>query len=542
VIVTLATRHRLRVTAAIGVTFVALLVLADRLFGSLRHAELRLIDDHEIVRFLGVDHSLALAEIPDVLAGTEVGAWGHGTRLRPVYFLFRLLETTWWGDDMALWYTARLVAVAIVGATVAFLLLRALTTPETKLGRFAALAAAAFGFGVATVLLPAWGDIASRLGPSEIYVALGLVPFTIGAIDVWREPSRRHGWILLLVGYLVIVGSKEDGILLALPLALLLWLKFRDAGRPFLLWTVTAISAIATAYIVLGIGLGLAGAGGDTYGESRSISGFVETIPANAYLFAIVAVLAVFLIRALRAGRTPDAARGIRSMVAAHGAIVFCGVLTLIALGDLLVYQNFVFDGRFAPDRYGILSQLAVVAAFGVLTVLAAQVATSRRLRVALPIILAVAIVLSPVGAGLYAAGDIRAASSFAASDSRALAAGLAAGVSELTSTKDSQAVLVIDRALDYERVYSVPQFVEYLGGPSRMILVTELDSAATKGNDLSSELARQLVTMAGEGNTEAGWRVLPSNDLDPSEPVICFVFTPSAAAAEECDSVHVLN
>ncbi|OJX66511.1 MAG: hypothetical protein BGO94_06490 [Micrococcales bacterium 72-143] len=61
-------------------------------FGQLRHARLGLIDDHEILRFLGSDHRLLLWEIPSVLGTTELANWGEDGRFRPAYYFLRAVE------------------------------------------------------------------------------------------------------------------------------------------------------------------------------------------------------------------------------------------------------------------------------------------------------------------------------------------------------------------------------------------------------------------------------------------------------------------
>ena len=46
-----------------------------------------LMDDHEIINYMGVDHQLSFKEIPGMLMKTEAGFNTGLARYRPVYFL-----------------------------------------------------------------------------------------------------------------------------------------------------------------------------------------------------------------------------------------------------------------------------------------------------------------------------------------------------------------------------------------------------------------------------------------------------------------------
>jgi hypothetical protein len=79
-------------------------------FGPFVSAKFGLIDDHEILRFLGPNHVVRFWDIPRLLiTKTEVGQWGTSSRLRPIYYILRLVETALWGDHAGLWYLTRIV-------------------------------------------------------------------------------------------------------------------------------------------------------------------------------------------------------------------------------------------------------------------------------------------------------------------------------------------------------------------------------------------------------------------------------------------------
>ena len=63
------------------------------LFGVNLNAKMGMIDDHEVVSFLGPDKDIAVGEIPQLLSKTEVGKWGEALRFRPVYYTLRIVES-----------------------------------------------------------------------------------------------------------------------------------------------------------------------------------------------------------------------------------------------------------------------------------------------------------------------------------------------------------------------------------------------------------------------------------------------------------------
>ena len=84
-------------------------IIVVGIFGRVLSAQWGVIDDHEIIAFLGQDRKLYLHEIFPALKSTEVGDFGSLTRYRPSYFLLRLLECVAWGANPLYWYAFRLV-------------------------------------------------------------------------------------------------------------------------------------------------------------------------------------------------------------------------------------------------------------------------------------------------------------------------------------------------------------------------------------------------------------------------------------------------
>ena len=84
------------VVASVVITFLLIREDLDARWG--------LLDDHEIMSFLGSDREATLAEFGPLLMSTEVGRIGTATRFRPSYYSMRIVETIAWGDSARLWY------------------------------------------------------------------------------------------------------------------------------------------------------------------------------------------------------------------------------------------------------------------------------------------------------------------------------------------------------------------------------------------------------------------------------------------------------
>src|SRR5262245_38435110 len=73
-----------------------------------------IIDDHEVMAFVGNQGHLGLGQIPQLLGKTEVVKIGQRfPRYRPTYYFLRLLETALWRNDPFFWYAFRVVLFGI---------------------------------------------------------------------------------------------------------------------------------------------------------------------------------------------------------------------------------------------------------------------------------------------------------------------------------------------------------------------------------------------------------------------------------------------
>ena len=536
---------RLRCLLIALLILVATTLAAVYLYGPMAGARLGIIDDHEILRFLGSDHRLSVAEIPALLvSATEVGQWGEASRFRPVYYAFRMIEASAFGDDATGWYVARIVAIVLIALAFSLLALAAVRRRTTT--RAGWLAAAAFaGFvALSVVTLPSLPDMIMRLGPSEIYVAGGLAILALGTALIWYRSASPVGWVLLPLGLIIAVGSKEDAVILTAPFVAFYVLKFADMRlRPLVLGVGTIAVAFA-GLVGLGVVLGSARNGGDIYGEGRSVRALIDLIPGNVFVgIAVLGVVVTLLTRvappALGGGRW---ARFRRSMLASPALLL--AILALYAvIGELYFYQNNALPAGFAPSRYGFITILATV-----LSVTAAGYSLSSRLptrrsaRIVVVLALGALIVVSPFGRQYSnAASDYRPAATATAAATRAFSTSLEIGVADVEREPATQVALVAQRPFDYERVFSLPHFLAFYGDVDAVFvrMAGELDENASS---YERDLWHQLDEMSKDGNLENGWRIDPIARWNPDQRTVCFAFGELAVEVDDCDAVHVVG
>lgn len=229
-----------------------------------------IIDDSQVIDFLGPDLKLRLSEIWNtMLTKTEVGTLQG--RFRPSYYTFILLETSLWGDNIHLWYLTRTAGFAVFLASIWWFMHR-------FVGGWLS--------GVLTIyiaLLPMWAGVWSRIGPSEIYgcILIGMMIFASYFVLFSDSPRTRNlNAIALALATVALVGAKETFIPLAGgSIAVLIWAWVRSRlSLPLAVVLVLAILCAGTGILLVVRRQLSAGGGEDFYGKSTAAAatlGFV---------------------------------------------------------------------------------------------------------------------------------------------------------------------------------------------------------------------------------------------------------------------------
>ena len=211
-------------------------------------AQWGLIDDHEIMAFLGTRKDLSFREIPGLLMKTEAGRPGDGVRYRPTYYLLRLVETAVWSKTPSLWYAFRIFILGIWTLITWRLLGRFL---GTIMGGLCCLLLLSHRF---------WADVLCQLGPAEAYCVVPLALFFLGFVELWRHKRPKADslwWGILVSSAVIAVGAKENFLFL-LPISAALFAHVWRRNRPgsfsiFLNGLLVAFGLFITIAVILGL-------------------------------------------------------------------------------------------------------------------------------------------------------------------------------------------------------------------------------------------------------------------------------------------------
>lgn len=212
-------------------------------FGQALESRWGIVDDHEVISFLGEDRSLSIDEFFSTLVdSTEIGLHQTIVRYRPFYYIARLTETMVWGYNVTSWYAFRIFLFVICVGIVWEILRKP------------------FGFWESGAMVlycltfPFWADIFVRLGPSETYTVPGLLMFGWGFGGIVRDGNGEiktrfwHG-LAMSVGAVICIGSKENFFFLILPLLYLVWRNWRNPKQRKLLFVSVGIPLAFATFI-----------------------------------------------------------------------------------------------------------------------------------------------------------------------------------------------------------------------------------------------------------------------------------------------------
>ena len=249
-----------------------------------------MIDDHEIFSFLGPGLHLPLTDIwSTLLAKTEVGTLQG--RFRPGYYVFKLIETSLWGDNVHLWYLVRTIGFAIFLGSIWWFM-----------RRFAGI----WLSGVLTVyvsLLPLWAGIWARLGPSEIYGAscIGIMLFAAYFLLFSDTPRTRNvSAVALMLSTVALVGMKETFIPIAGgTIAVFILVGIRKQLSPVVIAILMLVVLASLGGIVFVVGKQVTASGADYYAKSVELwpvlafagKGFLFAVERTWWLYAIPTLL-----------------------------------------------------------------------------------------------------------------------------------------------------------------------------------------------------------------------------------------------------------
>jgi hypothetical protein len=435
-----------------------------------------------------------------------------------------------------MWYSSRLflfgLAVSLIGFAVWLLVGKALEPARfsngVKLGiQFGVMSWATMSL----ISLSSWGDIVTRLGPSELYVFLGLSLMCFGLVMISNEIRPWVGSFIANFGFILAVSSKENALLLLLPLVVFVLIQLRRNRfvkvNLFLLY----VSSVVGGWVISGVLISISSTGGDIYAGQRTLSGFIQALQVNPQtpLLLGLALTVGILDWAMVNHSSKSGERKGQGIIAA----LKVRILSLIALSIILVYFGEVFfyqyainNSQFMP-RYGMISELAVV--FVSLLIVFQGLRSLSFLR---PLSLASAWKLFPLVVALSVVYGSFATIEGAAKNYPVLSEGSAAITAQqmsiieemadtLSESPSMQVYIFADKPFDYELVYSLPLFLEYYSERQVDFYLKSQIPEELKPDGYFQGLADTLDEISQEG----GWSIYPLSGFDTEKQTLCIYF-----------------
>lgn len=509
---------------------VAILSLITSLYFFRSNLKIQLgpIDDHEIVKFLGSDKQLWIWQIPNVLLeDTEVGSYGSSNRFRPTYYFFRLIETSAFGVDATYWYLARIILVALVCFFLTFGLIKLMSYRNQFVVLFLGTS-----FILAVCSLTSWQDIVARLGPSEIYLALGFSIFFYLSTLLTLEGFSKKSWLLLCVTYVVTLGTKENAIFLSLPFLLLGITAFLTSTKRLFVAISFAASVIFSILMSAGWILGMRSAGGDVYGNARTIETVqFQILQSLVYLrhsqefgFAVFAVLLYFFVSW---GLQKKWHKSFWYIIALQGTLHF-----------MIICEKIFYNAEMGNLRYQVITQIASLLLIAVSTILVLNVATlvvgSRGylLNTAVVLLFGLLLFRETIPAAQLAKSNFDLVAKDARSGTQFFQNQIAKIRDDLSANEYDAIVIQVSYIWDFEPVYAVSQYLEFYSGELPKYLHV-MPFPVNPG--LETNLLESLNSIAEDGYT--AWMIEPKSSLENATNRYCITLNNATKDTNICDN-----
>jgi len=476
-----------RIKHAAIVLFSTFLILY--IFGKILAAKWGVIDDHEIMYFLGRDSKLYLNEVLSFIKLTEAGHFGMTTRFRPSYYMLRLLETVLWGANPSTWYAFR-IGVLILAVSLFWKLL------SPRVGWLCGGLLCAY-----TLTFFYWVDIFGRLGPAEFYAVFGLPIYIWGLVNAIQVNSTKTRTILsglaIFLGAIICIGTKENFLILIIPSMYVAVKTFKLKNISQLFFVIGSI--IYGFYIGIAVILGLSQSGVDVY--SRSISPLIRLqvvfssyiLKENLLVFGVLGLLIIVLGGLLLIFRS---SKGIRKVL--FQATFWLFMLIVIYFSQLVFYNGSWPNGT----RYDFPGMLYIPAAIYILYIVAETIALEipnikyPRFVVKLGWIAALTILIFSRG---YQ--PIIEKIEYNVSKTTIFTNRLDKIVTLLKQNPEKALVLESGIVWDYEPIFSYERFLRAYGVENPLFVRIHGYSPETETSDLEEQLASTLLNISNQGN-----------------------------------------
>ena len=495
----------------VGIAFVGL-ALSFALLGPLCNSKIALIDENDIPYYMGAAGKVTISQIPAVvMEKTEAGTFGESSRMRPVAYTFRVIETALWGNEGKYWYTLRIIMFGAVIAITAWIYIR-------LVGVFLGIGLIAF-----TLSLRMWADIWARsTSPTEQYASVGTAVFAIGSlIFVDRLKSKEPlgaSTILMSLGAIVAMGSKENMLILEVPLALALLVGIAKRGLGtfgifFLLVCITVglyiVSSIAWYMHKTNIQ--------DIYGNNLNAKVFTGYLMQKAYFLIIISGSVLICLKFIKKAWLEQ--NHISSLI--DSIRIF--MMWLIVIMLIVISQQIFYTGRLPTHmRYDFPGMLAIPAIIVLVVLLSRRILDfwlpGRKFGGLINVAVGVALL---VYASLVK-WELPAAVAANVQRTRAFDEALTKTITEVSRRTDWPIVVRSYNPWDYEVVQALGILFVARSINNRRFLVHSIDEEGARTAFESDVLDRMLLDQSRDGQAERGY--LPLKEFEKVANSGCFV------------------
>jgi hypothetical protein len=491
---------------------------------NLLKAKFGLIDDHELVQFLGRDRELSLSETVGLMLNTtEVGEWGESKRFRPTYYFFRLLQTATFGNSAESFYVYRILIMSITATLVGVLAACLAKSLNAKIS----LATLLFWTLLAS-LLPVWADVVTRLGPSELEQSLFYTLFLILTWFAVSRPENSTYWILMLAVVVISAGLKENmAIAFIVTLLGMIYSKARLTSKK-LLTSVVIFSGILVALIELGPVIAIQQSNGtDIYGQNRGLTEMLRLL-LQGITSPHISVCIIFYLTVLYAGR--------KGKLKVPKEIEFL----ILAFNLILVSEYVFYAGNVRGNRYSMITQITLLICLIIGTILISELLVQSKktkrclyMTEAVVAILSLAILFTPA---LAAKNSL---SIYASAENTRKQSHMFQKDLELISKaaqNQKNIKFVVQSSWDYEPIYSTIIYLDNYKTNNEFTLEV---MARQDNTALGSMLLNKLKDMANNGEKE--WQILPRSNYSNEQLFTCVFFDVIADIPPDCVSNQVI-
>ncbi|KJU85755.1 conserved hypothetical protein, membrane [Candidatus Magnetobacterium bavaricum] len=534
------------------------LALSYYIFSASLDARWYIIDDHEIMNFLGPEKHISLLDTPSLIEKTEIVNLNIHPRYRPAHWLIVILQSWLWGDNPFGWYLFKMMTFALFVSVFWWI-----SQHYTGI-----VYGGVFTFYVLSQAF--WVDIWTKLGAPEVNAALGLALYAAGFFAVLKNGSDNANdvkppnvlyWLIMAVGALIAIGSKENFLIILLPQTCLLgYLLIRgrlDSNARFFCSLIIVFGALMAAVIAYLIKIH---GGSDFYSKSAGIHYRIGTFLAymdsllarlhlwgfnNTFLIITVSVIVgiIFIAGAfIFKQKGTAAAGGYFSAISKTSALLI--VLAIIVASQIIFYNGywpvnnrFDFPGKLAFPVAGLSIILAMIKILATLDVKPKTINTIK-------FILAAILLVIVINRGFV---PLREATEKHATITRDFTDKITNLSAELNKHPQTPLVFEAHNVWDYEPIFSVERFLSVNNVKNPLYLRIHDLSGASKTNALLPEfevkLARQLHDISVKGSLpmrEAGQftrfirnQFLPIGVLNDTQP--CFSIGFSGDSDSNC-------